>query len=66
MAFAEVYAKSTGRKMRVPEHWLEHPVLGQNIRKTPLSEKQQRQADARIAKAEATTEAPAAGDDTKE
>lgn len=65
MAFIEVYAKSTGRKMRVPEHWLEHPVLGQDIRKTPLSEKQQREADARLAKAD-TTDAPAAGDDTKE
>lgn len=42
MAFVLVYSKSTGRKHRVPEHWLGHPVLGANIRKTPLAEKQSR------------------------
>ncbi|WGX98725.1 hypothetical protein [Nocardioides sp. L-11A] len=33
--FVEVYAKSTGRKQRVPEHWLDHPVLSRDFEKTP-------------------------------
>jgi hypothetical protein len=45
MAFVLVYSKTTGRKQTVPEHWLGHPVLGQDFRKTPLSEKQQRHTD---------------------
>jgi hypothetical protein len=61
MAFVAVYDKRTGRKHSVPEHWLDHPVLGQNIRKTPLSESQQRKADAHVEKA-ATVDTPAAGD----
>jgi len=59
--FVEVYAKATGRKQNVPESWLDHPVLGRDIRKTPLSEKQQRQAEAALAKAN-TDDAPAAGE----
>jgi hypothetical protein len=33
--FVEVYAKSTGNKQWVPEHWLDHPVLGRDFEKTP-------------------------------
>lgn len=33
----EVYAKSTGAKQSVPEHWLSHPVLGRDFSKTPLT-----------------------------
>ncbi|MEV5001942.1 hypothetical protein [Nocardioides sp. LML1-1-1.1] len=35
--FVEVYAKSTGAKQSVPEHWLSHPVLGRDFSKTPLT-----------------------------
>lgn len=43
--FVEVYAKSTGNKQLVPEHWLDHPVLGRNFSKTPSSVARE-QADA--------------------
>lgn len=33
--FVDVYAKATGKKHRVPAHWLEHATLGQLFRKTP-------------------------------
>lgn len=59
--FVEVFAKATGRKQHVPETWLDHPVLGRDIRKTPLSESQQRKADAALAKAN-PDDAPAAGE----
>lgn len=59
--FVEVYAKATGRKQIVPATWLNHPVLGREIRKTPLSESQQRKADATVAKAN-PDDAPAAGE----
>ncbi|AIY17783.1 hypothetical protein GUY44_07145 [Pimelobacter simplex] len=35
--FVEVYAKSTGQKQWVPEHYLEHPVLGRDFEETPSS-----------------------------
>ena len=59
--FVEVYAKATGRKQIVPETWLNHPVLGRDIRKTPLSESQQRKAEAILAQAN-SDDAPAAGE----
>lgn len=33
--FADAYAISTGRKQRIPRHWLDDPVLGRDFRKTP-------------------------------
>ena len=40
----DVYVKATGVKQVIPAEWLDHPVLGEPFRKTPLSEKQQRTA----------------------
>lgn len=28
MSFRRVFRRDTGEPVRVPEHWLEHPVLG--------------------------------------
>jgi hypothetical protein len=61
MTFVDVYSKTTGRKQRVPEHWLDHPTLGRNFRKTPLSAKQQREAEAAAA-VPANHNTPPAGD----
>lgn len=33
--FVEVYAIATGRKQRVPRHFVDDPVLGVGIRRTP-------------------------------
>lgn len=33
--FVEVYSKTTGKKHHVPEHWVNHPVLGKNFAETP-------------------------------
>jgi hypothetical protein len=33
--FVEAYAKSTGEKQVIPEHWLGDPVLGKNFELTP-------------------------------
>ena len=33
--FIEVYVSATGEKVRVPEHWVNHPVLWRGFRKTP-------------------------------
>lgn len=35
--FVEAYAKSTGLKQEIPQHWLNHPVLGRNFELTPSS-----------------------------
>lgn len=35
--FVDVYDKKTGIKQRVPEHWLDNPVLSKPFRKTPLA-----------------------------
>jgi hypothetical protein len=43
MAFVAAYSTITGVKHRVPEAWLGHPVLGRNLRKTPLTEAQEHQ-----------------------
>lgn len=50
--FVDVYSKTTGQKQTVPAAWLDHPVLGQDLRKTPLAEKQSR----------ATNNTPTVGD----
>jgi len=57
--FVDVYDKTTGIKQTVPADWLDHPVLGLPFRKTPLSEKQQRVADALVEAAGTTTDTPA-------
>ena len=64
MPFVRVYDKTTGRKHSVPEHYLDHPVLGANLRKTPLSEKRQR--DAGQAATTTNTKTPASGENEKE
>lgn len=33
--FVEAYDKDTGLKHRIPAHWLDHPTLGAQWRKTP-------------------------------
>ncbi len=33
--FVEVYATETGRKQRVPEHFLTHPILSRGLSLTP-------------------------------
>lgn len=35
MAKVKAYRKDTGEIVRVPEHFLDHPVLGAPFRKTP-------------------------------
>lgn len=54
--FIYVYDKTTGKKQQhqVPEWWLDHPVLGANLSRTP----RQKAAD--------TKKAPAAGATEKE
>lgn len=34
MALVMAYRKDTGEKVRVPEHWLAHPVLGGSFSRT--------------------------------
>lgn len=69
MAFIDVYSKATGRKHRVPEHYMDNPVLARPFRKTPKT----RAAETTSATPETdvvsttpgtrrTTETPAAGD----
>lgn len=50
--FVWAYSSTTGRKARIPAHWLEHKTLSKGWRKTPL----QKAAD---------TKTPATGDTTK-
>ena len=53
----DAYRKDTGEKVRVPEHWFGHRILGAPFAKTPV----QRARDA------ASTKSPApAGDAPKE
>lgn len=59
MAFVAAYDKRTGAKHSVPEHWLDHPILGQNLRKTPKTRA------AAETKDDNPTTAPS-GDDKKE
>lgn len=48
MALTEVYSKATGKKVRVPEHWLDHEVFGQQFRKTPLSRAAEKSAESSV------------------
>lgn len=57
MALIDAYRKDTGAKVRIPEHWLTHRILGEPFAKTP----RQKAADRK-----ATTPTPAAGDTKKE
>lgn len=34
MAKITAYRKDTGEKVRIPEHWIGHPELGEPFRKT--------------------------------
>lgn len=43
--FVEAYAKSTGVKQVIPEHWLDHPVLGKDFSLTPSAKARQIAAD---------------------
>lgn len=56
MALISAYRKDTGAKVRIPEHWLDHPKLGEPFERTP----RQKARDA--AKTAPTTKAPVAGD----
>lgn len=38
--FVEVAAVTTGKKQRVPEHWLDHPTIGPKFKTLP-SQKQE-------------------------
>lgn len=53
MALISAYRKDTGEKVRIPEHWLDDPNLGEPFAKTP----RQKARDART-----TDKAPAAGE----
>jgi len=33
--FVEVVASATGQKQRIPEHWVNHPVLGAPFKSKP-------------------------------
>ena len=69
MAFVAAYSKKTGKKLPylVPEHHLDHPVLGRNLSRLPSAKKKaSRKKAAEQADPVTTTEAPAAGDDKKE
>lgn len=35
--FVEVYVKATGEKQTIPAEWVDHPVLWEPFRKTPLT-----------------------------
>ena len=35
--FIDVYVKRTGKKQRVPAHWMKHPTLSKPFSKTPRS-----------------------------
>jgi len=35
MALVDAYRSRDGKKVRIPEHWLGHKVLGRPFRKTP-------------------------------
>lgn len=59
--FVNVYSSTTGEKVRVPAHWMEHPKLSRGLRKTPL----QKAAEKRTAEKRPTS-APAAGDNTEQ
>lgn len=44
--FIEVYAKSTGLKQTIPEHWLDDPYLGRDFSRTPSARSRELEATA--------------------
>ncbi len=73
--FVDVYSKATGRKHRVPAHWMDNPVLSKPFRKSPRTRAAEQEPPVGedptapvtddASATSATTETPAAGD-TKE
>ncbi|GAB6937076.1 hypothetical protein ACQP60_18950 [Isoptericola variabilis] len=61
--FVPAYDTRTGKKLPhfVPEHHIDHPVIGRFLSRTPRAK-----ASGRKAAEAATNEAPATGDDKKE
>ncbi len=57
--FVDAYSKRTGKKVRIPAHFLGHPVLGKPFNKTP----RQKAADTEAEQSAARTKAPASGDE---
>ena len=69
MAFVAAYSKKTGKKLPylVPEHHLDHPVLGRNLSRLPSAKKKaSRKKAATKADPVHSTETPASGDNQKE
>lgn len=59
MPLIDAYRRDNGRKVRVPEHWFDHPTLGRPFSKTPS----QRARDQKKPRATAArTNTPAHGD----
>lgn len=68
VAFVDAYSKTTGKKQRVPAYFLDHPVLGKNLRKTPLQTKREPPASsakktAAPARRRRAAQTPATGED---
>lgn len=72
MPFIRAYNTKTGDKLTylVPEHWVDHPVLGRNLSRLPSDKRRQRRArkavEAPAPASTTNTEAPAAGDNEGE
>ena len=64
MAFVPMFEKSTGRRRMVPEHWVDHPVIGKQFRKTPPQQvrRQVVAVEEPVAVDNNTDKAPASGD----
>lgn len=43
--FVDAYSTATGRKQRVPAHYLDHPVLGKGLAKTPRIKAREKAAE---------------------
>ena len=56
MAFVDAYDKTTGKKHIVPEHFLDHRVLGKNLARTPRGTAAEKAAPADTKKTPATPE----------
>ena len=44
--FVDAVVKATGRKQRIPAHWLDHPTLGAPFRLTARERRRREQAEA--------------------
>lgn len=44
--FIEAVVRATGRKQRIPAHWLDHPTLGEPFKLTAQSRKRAEKAEA--------------------